>query len=54
MTNFVSRDFDAAAVAAILDPQKANDDQYYRFYGKRRLGPTRSLLRKACACASTG
>ena len=39
MVNFVSRDFDAAAVAAILDPQKANDDKYYRVYGQTTAGP---------------
>jgi len=37
--NVASRDFDAAAAAAILDPQKANDSQYYRFYGKTTAGP---------------
>lgn len=37
--NVASRDFDAAAAAAILDPQKANDNQYYRFYGKTTAGP---------------
>jgi hypothetical protein len=37
MANFASRDFDAAA-AAILDPQKANDDKYYRFYGQTTAG----------------
>jgi len=37
--NLASRDFDAAAAAAILDPQKANDGQYYRFYGKTTAGP---------------
>lgn len=37
--NIASRDFDAAAAAAILDPQKANDGQYYRFYGKTTAGP---------------
>jgi hypothetical protein len=37
--NIASRDFDAAAAATILDPQKANDDQYYRFYGKTTAGP---------------
>ena len=49
IVNFVSRDFDAAAVAAILDPQKANDDKYYRVYGKRRPGLIRSRQRRACA-----
>ncbi|MEH2608411.1 hypothetical protein [Bradyrhizobium sp. AZCC 1693] len=37
--NLASRDFDAAAVAAVLDPQKANDGQYYRLYGKTTAGP---------------
>jgi hypothetical protein len=39
MLNLASRDFDAAAVAAILDPQKANDDKYYRLYGQTTAGP---------------
>ena len=39
MLNFASRDFDAAAVAAILDPQQANDDKYHRFYGQTTAGP---------------
>jgi hypothetical protein len=39
IVNFVSRDFDAAAIAAILDPQKANDDKYYRIYGQTTAGP---------------
>jgi len=39
IANFVSRDFDAGAVAAILDPQKANDDKYYRVYGQTTAGP---------------
>lgn len=34
MVDVASQDFDAAAVAAILDPQKANDDHYYRAYGR--------------------
>lgn len=37
--NFVSRDIDASAVAAILDPQQANDDKYHRFYGQTTAGP---------------
>ena len=37
--NLASRDFDATAAAAVLDPQKANDGQYYRFYGKTTAGP---------------
>ena len=39
IVNFASRDFDAAAVAAILDPQKANDDKYYGVYGQTTAGP---------------
>jgi hypothetical protein len=31
-TNLVVHDFDARAVAAVLDPQKGNDDQSYRMY----------------------
>lgn len=37
--NFASRDIDTAAVAAILDPQKANEDKYQRFYGQTTAGP---------------
>jgi hypothetical protein len=39
IANLSSRDFDANAAAAILDPQKANDDRYYSFYGKTSAGP---------------
>jgi hypothetical protein len=39
MTNLVAHDYDAAAAAAILDPQKTNDDRYYRFYGETTVGP---------------
>jgi hypothetical protein len=39
IVNFVSRDLDAAAIAVILDPQKANDDKYYRVYGQTTAGP---------------
>ena len=39
IANLSSRDFDANAVAAILDSQKANDDRYYSFYGKTSAGP---------------
>ena len=39
MANLASRDFDAAALAATLDPQKANDDRYIRAYGKTTAGP---------------
>ena len=38
LTNVVSHDFDSGAVAAIFDPQKANDDRYYRFYGQTTAG----------------
>ena len=54
IANLVSHDFDAGAAAAILDPQKANDDRYYRVYGKTRPAPTPSRPVKACTCASTG
>lgn len=37
--NFVSRDIDASAMAAILDPQKANEDKYQRLYGQTTAGP---------------
>lgn len=37
--HFVSRDIDASAMAAILDPQKANEDKYQRFYGQTTAGP---------------
>jgi len=40
IVNFVSRDFDCRRIAAILDPQKANDDKYYRVYGQTTAGPT--------------
>jgi hypothetical protein len=39
IANLSSRDIDASAAAAILDPQKANDDRYYSFYGKTSAGP---------------
>ncbi len=39
IANLVSHDFDAAATAAILDPQKGNDDRYYRVYGQTTAGP---------------
>ena len=39
IANLSSRDFDANAAAAILDPQKANDDRYYTLYGKTSAGP---------------
>jgi hypothetical protein len=39
ITNLASRDFDSAALAAMLDPQKANDDRYISVYGKTTAGP---------------
>ena len=39
IANLSSRDIDANAAAAILDPQKANDDRYYSLYGKTSAGP---------------
>ena len=37
--NLASRDLDASALIAALDPQKANEDRYYRFYGRTTAGP---------------
>jgi len=39
IANVSSRDFDATAAAAILNPQKASDDRYYTLYGKTSAGP---------------
>jgi hypothetical protein len=39
IANIVSHDFDTAATAAMLDPQKANDDSYHRIYGPVTAGP---------------
>jgi hypothetical protein len=39
LANIASYDFDAAAAAAVLDPQKANDDRYYRIYRQVSTGP---------------
>jgi hypothetical protein len=39
IANFASRDFDATALAAILDPQKATEDRYISVYGKTTAGP---------------
>jgi hypothetical protein len=36
--NIAAYDFDARTVAAVLDPQKANDDQYYRVYRQISTG----------------
>jgi hypothetical protein len=39
LANFVTRDIDINAMAATFDPQKANDDQYYRAYRQISAGP---------------
>lgn len=38
VADIASYDFDATAAAAILDPQKANDDRYYRVYRQISAG----------------
>lgn len=38
LTNFAAQDVDTVAAAAILDPQRANDDRYYRVYRQFRVG----------------
>jgi hypothetical protein len=39
LSNIVVNDFDATAIAAALDPQKANDDSYHRVYRRVSTGP---------------
>jgi hypothetical protein len=39
IANLASSDFDATALVAMLDPQRANDDRYMRIYGKTTAGP---------------
>jgi hypothetical protein len=39
LANFVTDDIDVGAMAAIFDPQKANDDRYYRAYRQITAGP---------------
>jgi hypothetical protein len=39
LANLVTRDIDINAMAAPFDPQKANDDQYYRAYRQISAGP---------------
>ena len=39
LANVASYDIDINAMAAIFDPQKANDDQYYRAYRQITAGP---------------
>jgi len=38
MADLAAYDFDARAAAAILDPQKASDDRYYRVYRQITAG----------------
>jgi len=38
MADLAAYDFDARAAAAILDPQKASDDRYYRVYRQVTAG----------------
>ncbi len=45
IANLAAYDFDARAAAAILDPQKASDDRYYRVYGRSRPAP---ILSRRC------
>jgi hypothetical protein len=39
LANLASYDIDTRAMAAIFDPQKANDDRYYRAYRQISAGP---------------
>jgi hypothetical protein len=39
LANIASYDIDIGAMAAIFDPQKANDDKYYRVYRQISAGP---------------
>jgi hypothetical protein len=39
LANVAGYDIDTSALAAIFDPQKANDDQYYRTYRQITTGP---------------
>jgi hypothetical protein len=39
LANIASYDLDAAGAAAVLDPQKATDNQYYRVYRQISAGP---------------
>jgi hypothetical protein len=38
MSDIIINDFDSTAIAAALDPQKANDDSYHRVYGQISSG----------------
>ena len=39
VANIAAYDFDAAATRALLDPARANDDNYYRAYRQLTVGP---------------
>lgn len=39
IANLATRDFDAAALIAVLDAQKSSEDRYVRAYGKTTAGP---------------
>ncbi|SDI74483.1 hypothetical protein SAMN05216338_102957 [Bradyrhizobium sp. Rc2d] len=39
LSNIIVNDFDATAIAAALDPQKAGDDSYHRVYRQMSAGP---------------
>ncbi|WP_027517571.1 hypothetical protein [Bradyrhizobium sp. WSM1417] len=38
VSDIIINDFDSTAIAAALDPQKANDDSYHRVYGQMSSG----------------
>ncbi|MDN3278825.1 hypothetical protein QWJ07_31505 [Frankia sp. RB7] len=38
ISDIIVNDFDSTAIAAALDPQKANDDNYHRVYGQMSSG----------------
>ncbi|SFH88725.1 hypothetical protein [Bradyrhizobium sp. cf659] len=38
MSDIIINEFDSTAIAAALDPQKANDDSYHRVYGQMSSG----------------
>ena len=39
VSNLVARDFDVAAAATVLDPERSNDDSYRRIYRQVTAGP---------------
>jgi len=40
LANYEMQDFDATATAAVLDPARANDAQFYRVQGPAKVGPS--------------